>query len=75
VNETERFIGWVNTKRNTAMSNDAMEQDSLTPEQREDQIRLAAYFIWQANGEPEGTAEEDWLRAEEALAEESVEAV
>ncbi|NTV21906.1 MAG: DUF2934 domain-containing protein [Chlorobium limicola] len=57
------------------MSNDAIEQDSLTPEQREEQIRLAAYFIWQANGEPEGTAEEDWLRAEEALAEESVEAV
>lgn len=57
------------------MSNDAIEQDSLTPEQREEQIRLAAYFIWQANGEPEGTAEEDWLRAEEALTEESVEAV
>lgn len=73
--ETESLICLVNTKRNTAMSNDAIEQDSLTPEQREEQIRLAAYFIWQANGEPEGTAEEDWLRAEDAFAEESVEAV
>lgn len=57
------------------MSNDAIERDALTPEQREEQIRLAAYFIWKANGEPEGTAEEDWEQAEEAFAEESVEAV
>jgi hypothetical protein len=57
------------------MSNDAIERDALTPEQREEQIRLAAYFIWKANGEPGGTAEEDWVQAAEAFAEESVEAV
>ena len=34
----------------------------------EEEIRLLAYFNWQSRGCPEGSPEEDWLRAEELLA-------
>lgn len=33
-------------------------------ERRYEKIRLRAYAIWQAEGEPEGREEEFWLRAE-----------
>ena len=36
-----------------------------------DQIAEKAFLIWQANGYPEGTAEQDWLQAEAELAAEA----
>jgi hypothetical protein len=52
------------------MSSDVIEQDAETQEQREEQVRLAAYFLWKNNGEPQGTDVEDWLSAEAAAVEE-----
>lgn len=44
--------------------------ETLVP--REERVRLAAYLLWQKNGEPQGTDLQDWLNAEAAIeAEES----
>ncbi|TLU83852.1 MAG: DUF2934 domain-containing protein [Chlorobium sp.] len=51
------------------MSNESMEEDPMTSDEREDRIRLAAYYIWKANGEPEGTDVQDWSQAEASVAE------
>ncbi|NTU97092.1 MAG: DUF2934 domain-containing protein [Chlorobiaceae bacterium] len=55
------------------MSDEAVEMDPMTAAEREEQIRLAAYSIWKANGEPEGTDARDWKEAEAAVAETSEE--
>jgi hypothetical protein len=34
---------------------------------RHDEIARLAYVLWEARGRPEGSAEEDWIRAEEEL--------
>ncbi len=36
-------------------------------EEREEQIRLAAYHRWEAKGRPSGADEEDWYEAEDSL--------
>ena len=33
----------------------------------QDEIAVLAYSLWQARGCPEGTPDEDWFKAEEAL--------
>ncbi|MBC8525069.1 MAG: DUF2934 domain-containing protein [Chlorobium phaeobacteroides] len=45
----------------------SVEKDEVTQEQREEQVRLAAYYLWKENGEPQGTDLDDWLHAETAL--------
>jgi hypothetical protein len=42
-------------------------KSSMTPEMREEQIRLAAYYRWELNGKQEGSDSEDWLEAEDSL--------
>lgn len=37
------------------------------PELREEDIRLAAYYLWKEKGENQGSDTEDWLEAEEFL--------
>ncbi|PWW81539.1 hypothetical protein CR164_08985 [Prosthecochloris marina] len=50
------------------MSNETNEKQVMTQEQCEAQIRLAAYYLWQAKGEKHGSDVEDWLEAESAFA-------
>ena len=41
--------------------------DVLTHEQREEAIRLAAYYRWKKRGEREGEDRDDWFEAEEVF--------
>ncbi|WP_294345497.1 DUF2934 domain-containing protein [Prosthecochloris sp.] len=50
------------------MSNETNEKQIMTQEQCEEQIRTAAYYLWQAKGEKYGSDVEDWLEAEAAFA-------
>jgi hypothetical protein len=36
----------------------------MSPEEREKEIRLAAYYIWKQKGEQQGEDKEDWYEAE-----------
>jgi hypothetical protein len=51
--------------RVTELASGGWEVSSMTAEQiREDRIRLAAYFLWEAAGREHGRADEYWLAAE-----------
>ncbi|WP_081423672.1 DUF2934 domain-containing protein [Pelodictyon luteolum] len=47
------------------MSDETFERAAETQEEREERIRLAAYFLWKESGEPEGADLDHWLNAEE----------
>ena len=47
-------------------------QDSLTSEEREEQLRLAAYYRWKAKGKKHGSDKEDWYEAEDSMADDIV---
>ena len=36
-----------------------------SPESQEEQIRLAAYYLWEEKGKNNGADKEDWSEAEE----------
>jgi hypothetical protein len=44
---------------------DYFEEVVSAPEQNEDEIRLAAYYLWESNGRQNGSDVEDWIEAEE----------
>ncbi len=47
-------------------SNKTAEQ-SLPQKEREEQIKLAAYHLWEAKGKQQGADKEDWAEAEDSL--------
>jgi hypothetical protein len=47
------------------------QEDNEDPARREQRIRERAYLMWEADGRPEGTAEEYWKRAQELIEDES----
>ena len=51
------------------MSNGSNKKEEHVPtqEEREEQIRLAAYHRWEAKGKQIGADEEDWYEAEDSL--------
>jgi hypothetical protein len=50
------------TKTITAMSKKTTDS---SPESRDEQIRLAAYYLWEEKGKNNGEDQEDWFKAEE----------
>jgi Protein of unknown function (DUF2934) len=46
-------------------------EDNEDPARREQRIRECAYRMWEADGRPEGTAEQYWNRAQELIEDES----
>ena len=44
-------------------------EELLPQEEREEQIRLAAYQLWEAKGKSHGSDKEDWAEAEDSLSE------
>jgi hypothetical protein len=51
----------------TVMTNNTDETMVMNPEWREEEIRLAAYYLWKEKGENHGSDAEDWLEAEESF--------
>ncbi len=49
------------------MENNTYETTASTQELREEEIRLAAYYLWKEKGENHGSDTEDWVQAEEYL--------
>jgi hypothetical protein len=48
-----------------AVSAPEYEEIATSPEQQEEDIRLAAYYLWESKGGRNGSDVEDWLEAEE----------
>ena len=49
------------------MTNNTDDTMVTNPDWREEEIRLAAYYLWKEKGENHGSDTEDWLEAEGSL--------
>jgi hypothetical protein len=43
------------------------EEALSSPEQLQEDIKLTAYYLWESKGKPNGSDEEDWIKAEELV--------
>ncbi len=43
------------------------EETVSIPEQQEEEVRLAAYYLWESKGKEHGSDVEDWVEAEELV--------
>lgn len=44
-----------------------MIDEVMTPEEREEAVRLAAYYLWKKKGERHGEDRDDWSEAEDSF--------
>ena len=52
---------------NVKAANKKAIEKVVTSEEREEQVRLSAYYSWQSKGEKHGEDVADWLEAEDSL--------
>ena len=55
------------SKKEEAAAQGVYEDDLATPEQQEEEVRLAAYYLWELKGRQNGSDVEDWIEAEECV--------
>ena len=46
---------------------DCYDEVVSAPEQQEEEIRLAAYYLWESNGRQNGSDVENWIEAQELV--------
>ncbi|NMW22062.1 MAG: DUF2934 domain-containing protein [Chlorobiaceae bacterium] len=55
------------SKKEEASAPEVYEEVLSAPEQQEEEIRRAAYYLWELKGRKDGSDVEDWIEAEEIV--------
>ncbi|MEI6691892.1 MAG: DUF2934 domain-containing protein [Chlorobium sp.] len=55
------------TNKAEGLAPDFYEETVSATEQQEEEVRLAAYYLWESKGKEHGSDVEDWVEAEELV--------
>jgi Protein of unknown function (DUF2934) len=55
------------SNKSSAKKKGKKDDPYLTEEERDESIRLAAYYLWKKKGERHGENRDDWFEAEESV--------
>ncbi|NTW11039.1 MAG: DUF2934 domain-containing protein [Chlorobiaceae bacterium] len=55
------------SKKAKEAETDLHEEEVTVPEQQTEEIRLAAYYLWEKKGKNHGSDVEDWIEAEDTV--------